>query len=139
MTEPERVLDNCYLFKNMAPADLAAVAGLGSHQECAAGDFLCREGDDADAMYVVETGALEILRGGHHVATVGPGLVLGEGPFFAPGNRVLAARATEKTRLLCLSFRVVEKFLAARPAAALVFHRNACAHVYARLREMAGE
>jgi CRP/FNR family transcriptional regulator, cyclic AMP receptor protein len=55
--------------KLCAPGDIIGLA---------AGAVLFREGDDADAMYVVKTGRLRILSGNAILEDVGPGGILGE-------------------------------------------------------------
>jgi CRP/FNR family transcriptional regulator, cyclic AMP receptor protein len=42
------------------------------------GEILFREGDEAEAMYVVKTGLLRILSGSTIYETVGPGGIIGE-------------------------------------------------------------
>src|SRR5215471_11545389 len=46
--------------------------------EHAAGDFVFREGDPAERMYVVQEGEVDILVGERRVNTIGPGEILGE-------------------------------------------------------------
>ena len=85
--EPSQAIGKFELFRNMAAEDIAGIAALTYNRECNTGDFVVREGDAATEMYLIDRGAVEVLRDGRPIATVGPGEVLGEAPFFAPGPR----------------------------------------------------
>jgi len=57
---------------------IARQRGLDQKQTLRAGDFLFREGDDADAMYIVSRGVLRIISGGVVYETVQVGGIVGE-------------------------------------------------------------
>lgn len=59
------------------------------------GRMLVRQGEEADALYVVVTGRFEVLRAGRAepVAEIGPGSPIGEIAFFAGGQRTASVRA----------------------------------------------
>jgi CRP-like cAMP-binding protein len=46
--------------------------------EAGAGDVIIREGDEGDRFYVIESGTVEVTRGGTHVVSLGPGDFVGE-------------------------------------------------------------
>jgi len=52
--------------------------GLDAKISLRCGDFLFREGDDADALYIVERGALRIISGSAIYETVHAGGIVGE-------------------------------------------------------------
>lgn len=59
----------------------------------AAGSTVIEEGKPGRTMYVVKEGALDILVGGHLVATAGPGEIVGELALIDAGDRSAAAVA----------------------------------------------
>jgi MFS family permease len=63
------------------PLPLPALEQLASGlrpKQVSAGEVLYRQGDRADGCVVVERGNAEVLGDGHHIATVGPGDLVGE-------------------------------------------------------------
>jgi len=57
---------------------IAVRRGLNAKVALRSGEFLFREGDEADALYIVIRGALRIMSGSTVYETVGPGDILGE-------------------------------------------------------------
>ena len=55
-------LKEFYLFRGMTPDDLASVEACAERQQRAPGQLIFREGDEADAMYFVELGTVEIVK-----------------------------------------------------------------------------
>lgn len=68
-----------------------------------AGELVVREGDDADAAYIIESGELEAFRSDGDVErqlrTMGPGEVFGEMAILAPGPRTASVRAISDAQL----------------------------------------
>jgi len=135
--EPHELLSRYSLLEKMPGADLAAIAAIATRERYEDTALVCRAGDDADALYVVERGTIEVVRDGRVVGTLESGQGFGEGPFFAPGKRVLDARAIGGAQLLCLRYDRLRALFAERPAVELAFYRSACADVFARLRQLA--
>ncbi len=94
-----------------------------------------REGDDAQAMYAVEDGVVEIVKdnGRTVVATLAKGDAFGELAFFDGRARSAAARVRQPTVVLSLPYVGLREFLAARPALALAFFRNTATAMVGRL------
>ncbi|HWD07708.1 MAG TPA: cyclic nucleotide-binding domain-containing protein [Actinomycetota bacterium] len=92
------------IFAGVAPADLSLIAGCGRNAAFREGEYLFREGTQADQFFVVREGrvAIEIFvpdRGGLVVDTVEPGDIVGVSWIFPPyrwefdGRCVAAVRA----------------------------------------------
>jgi CRP-like cAMP-binding protein len=99
-------------FQGMAPQHLAALAACGRPVQFKAGDFLCRENEEARDFYVVLRGsvAVEIFsarRGPLTTTTVEEGEVLGWLWFDKPYHWHLDARARRVTRAVALSVKAL--------------------------------
>ncbi|RBI73559.1 alpha/beta hydrolase [Roseovarius sp. TE539] len=72
------------------------------HETFMRGDILIREGTDADALYLVESGRFRVEKSGVHLADIGAGNPVGEIAFFTGEKRtadVIAARDSVVLRL----------------------------------------
>ena len=123
------LLRGIYLFKDANEEDLASLAGITAPRSYLQGEMVFNEGDEADAIFVVEIGTVDIVPAGKElaVATVGANQAFGELAFFSRGKRPASARAREKSSLCRIPFDRLERLLDERPALALGFNRNACA------------
>jgi len=76
---------------------------MSSFVEIPAGQFIFREGDPGNEMYIIETGAVEItrqVRGAQPLAVLEPGDFFGEMAVLEDQPRFASARAKENSRLL---------------------------------------
>lgn len=76
---------------------------MSSYLEVPAGQFIFREGDPGDEMFIIEAGSIEILRsvrGSTPLAVLEPGDFFGEMAVLEDQPRFASARAKEATRLL---------------------------------------
>ena len=85
---------------HLSAAERAVVAGLGREVSFAAGERVVEEGSVGEGFYVVESGCVEVLKGGRPIAELGEGAVLGEMAVFGENVRTAEARALEPSRLL---------------------------------------
>ena len=91
---------------------------------CAAGEFLFQEGDADSALFLLETGEIEILSrgpGGHYqrLALLGPGAVCDGGTILGDDSRTTAARALADSRLVRLDRETLLGLLRESPESAL--------------------
>src|SRR6266704_4486269 len=135
--EDDHPLAAFYLFNDIPGPDRAVLAALLARSTHAQGDVIFREGDEAQAMYAVEDGAVEIVKdnGRTVVATLAKGDAFGELAFFDGRPRSAAARARQRTVVLSLPYAGLREFLAARPPLALAFFRTAATAMVGRLRQ----
>ncbi len=100
------------------PADARARLEAGAeHVDLAAGEFLFREGDAADDLYVVKAGRLDVLVGGTVVRQMGAGAVIGELALLTGGARSASIRARRDSRLLRVSRAAFESSVGQDPVA----------------------
>lgn len=96
------------LFSTLPRSDLERMARVVREREVGPGEFLFREGDQDNRLYMVLEGALEILRerplGDHQRLVVKrAGQALGEKSLLYEAPRSVSVRALEASRLLTLS------------------------------------
>jgi CRP-like cAMP-binding protein len=94
-------------FKDLDRRYLELIVGCASNVRFDAGDFIFREGEEADRFYIIRHGkvALEVFapgRGSITVQTIGEGDVLGWSWLFPPYRWHFDARALELTRAIAL-------------------------------------
>ncbi|HEU5298950.1 MAG TPA: cyclic nucleotide-binding domain-containing protein [bacterium] len=92
-------------FRGLSPEAIRLFTGCAANVRIEAGEYLFREGADADRFYAIRHGqvALEVYvpgRGAVTIQTVGPGEVLGWSWLFPPYRWHFDARVTEATRAL---------------------------------------
>ncbi len=113
------------IFEHLSPTDHDTLAKLWHPRELEAGGILFRVGEQGDAMYVVQKGAIEIkvpIQGPKKEITVS---VLGEGEFFGELSivdglpRTASAVAVEHSHLLEMKRNEFLAFLMERPAVAI--------------------
>ena len=68
-----------------------------------AGEFIFHEGDEADDLYVVKAGRLDVVTGGQVVRQLGAGAVIGELALLTGGARSASIRARRDSHLLRIS------------------------------------
>ena len=105
------------LFQGLSDAEAAALSTFVEGVAVEAGTVIVRQGDEADALYVVQSGQVEVrLRspdgGSKPVATIGAGDYFGEIGVLTGGTRLADVVALEPTELLRLSKDDYEHYLA---------------------------
>jgi CRP-like cAMP-binding protein len=98
--------------RGLAPRHLAEVAASGSPVQFKAGDFLCRENEEASRFFVICQGRVTIeifsaRRGPVTIQTLGEDDVLGWLWFQKPYHWHLDARATQLTRVVALDVKAL--------------------------------
>jgi CRP/FNR family transcriptional regulator len=137
----QKLLKGIYLFGDATDADLTSLFEIATPRKYRQGELVFNEGDEADAMFVVEMGTVDMVPTGKELAvvTIGSGQALGEVAFFRRGKRPGSARARETSTLMRIPFDRLEQLLVERPAFALSFYRNACGFLAKHLRTLITE
>ena len=128
------------IFANLAREDLARVAGKVDQVPVAAATVIIRQGDAGDALYIVESGAVEVLhtdeRGTvQRIAILGPRECFGEIAIFAGTPRTATVVALVDTVLLRLTKEACDQLTTQFPA----FSRHICRLLGERLVERGRE
>jgi CRP-like cAMP-binding protein len=132
------LLKRIYLFGDATDADIASLIQIATPRKYRQGDLVFNEGDEADALFVVEMGTVDMVPSGKELAvvTIGSGQALGEVAFFRRGKRPGSARARETSTIVRIPFDRLEQLLLERPDFALGFYRNACGFLAKHLRTL---
>jgi NTE family protein len=119
-------LANVGVFADLPEEMVRQIAELASDVGVARGEWLFREGDPADAIYVVRVGHLEVLRERPREQTLNTltrGAVLGELALLSQTTRSASIRALRDTTVLKVEQRYFEDLLDSQPALALSLTR----------------
>ncbi len=123
------------LFENQPAEVLQAVLAQGRVEEYGSGGIVFRQGEQGDRLYIVKSGALEVLAtpadGAEAVpvAYMGAGEVLGELALLTGSPRTATVRCPEKAELFVLEKPVFLDLMDSLPA----FSRNLCLVLAKRL------
>lgn len=105
------------LFADVSPDALAALAAVSEIKPVPGGDLLVEQGDDADALYFVESGRFRVVVNKVHVvAYIEAGEAIGELAFFAGGKRTADVVATRDSAVLKVSRRAFDEITNTHPA-----------------------
>ena len=103
----ERILGEHPFLKGMDEGHLKLITGCASNIKFEQGEFLFREGEDAECFYILRHGkvSLEVVtpgKGSLTIQTLGEGEILGWSWLVPPHNWNYDARALELTRAISL-------------------------------------
>jgi signal transduction histidine kinase len=122
------------LFAELSDEDLSAIADGAEAVEVAAGHVLAGEGEPGDALFVIVSGELQVVKRSRTtdvpIAVVGPGEIVGEMAIFEALPRMASVRAVSQTRVIRIGRDVIIDLLSTRPSATLSMLRT----VMGRLR-----
>ncbi len=112
------------LFEGLAADELSLLAVRCSPVRLAAGERVFREGDPADGLYVVESGAVSIVSEAvgqpvQRLARLGPGSFFGEMGLLDDGRRSASAVVSEAARLIHVRKDNLKALLKERPLLAV--------------------
>jgi len=104
------------LFRDVAPEARNALQSASVMKRVAGGEALVRQGDDADALYFVESGRFRVVVNKTRiVAHIETGEAVGELAFFAGGKRTADVIATRDSRVLEVSRRAFDDIARQHP------------------------
>jgi signal transduction histidine kinase len=123
------------LFANVEDGPLRGLVARGEVVDLAPGEVLIREGDEADALFVVLDGELEVSRQSGEsripLAVVGPGALQGEIAALEGGRRLATVAATRTAEVLRIPVDALRELLATGPDVSLAVVRTAVARLRA--------
>lgn len=102
-------------FADLPRRVLAAIAARADEFERPAGVTIAREGTRGWEAFVVLEGNVAVWRGGHEVAVLGPGAVVGEMSLLGDTPRNASVVTLTAARLLALAPRDLDRVMEASP------------------------
>ena len=123
------------LFADMTTRQLGHVAAVTSEHVVAAGSTIFNEGDPGDALFVIISGSVEVLRGGVRVKTLREADYFGELAVLTGEARNASIRAITDCLLLRLERNDFHQVLAGNFDAVLAVIRMICRRLQAPVGE----
>jgi NTE family protein len=114
---PQPGLDALGIFERLSAAEKTALAAELEVVPVTRGEALVRQGDPADALYVVVSGRFAVLLDGHKepITEIGPDQPIGEIAFLTGGLRTATVRAMRDALVLKLDRADFDKLAETRP------------------------
>ena len=133
-------LSSCYLFEGLSEAQLNRISAIGNETRIQNDQWLFREGEDAEQMFVLKTGAVELLTAVDKVElpiTIirKPGNCFGTSALVPPHKYSLSARGVEDGTLLTLKRTDLENLIKADYELGHPIMINLAGHFLERLKE----
>lgn len=133
------LLQNVYLFKDMASIELDKIGAIAKVSSYVPGDEIFNQGDEAHSLYVIKYGSVRIQQtskdgNGVDVAHLGTGSHFGEMAFVDGEKRSATVSVIEKTEIVSLDFDQLRGVLDANPTIAVKFFKALCHFLCGRLR-----
>ena len=99
MAELTDLLRSVPLFSELEKKDLELLANTFKERTFSPGDTIAREGERGVGFFLIASGTANVIQGGEHRATLGPGDYFGEIALIDDGAR--SATVTADTELRC--------------------------------------
>jgi hypothetical protein len=108
--------DRIPLFRPFSNKELAAVGRLAKERTIAAGQELCRQGEEGNELFIVVEGEAAVSRDGREIAALGPGTYVGELALLTDRPRNATVTATTAMVLLVLDRRAFRQLVDSTPS-----------------------
>lgn len=116
-------LSRVAILRALPPAEMQALVAFVEPIDVPAGATVFAQGEEGDALYVVVSGALDVLAGEERIATLGAGEVVGEMALVTGEPRSATVRAATGAELLRIARADFDRLTAASPPLALAVGR----------------
>ncbi|MCB1326294.1 MAG: cyclic nucleotide-binding domain-containing protein [Spirochaetales bacterium] len=138
------LLKNIYLFKGLTDLELKKLERIVVKHEVRQGSTLFWQGDDAEGMFVIAYGTIQMLYKGEEsdseeFLSLGSGAHFGELPFLDGMKRQLTARPLENSVVYEIPFDRLRKLLEEDTKMAADFYQALAHFLSARLRQLSNE
>jgi anti-anti-sigma regulatory factor len=131
------------LFEGASAAQIETIAALLQQESLPAGAVLCLQGDPADRMWMLRSGAVSVRLGksvsGPRIAAYGPGTTIGEMALIDDKPRSASVIADEPVELCVLTRDAYREILCADPEIGPLIFQNIARDLSRRLRAASAE
>jgi signal transduction histidine kinase len=133
------LLRGCSLFGSFDQRELRELEKTLQIVDFSPGEFVCREGESGDRMFLIVTGRVRITHaaGGDReqaIALLGPGACIGEMAFLDGGRRSASVVATRSSKLVVVGHESLEAVAERYPASRVKFLKEGVRVLSERLR-----
>lgn len=137
-------LKKTYLFENLKAEELESLSEIAKTKDVIAGDYVFDEGTQATSLYILKSGAVEILKkasGGDEqtIAQISTGSPLGEMAFVDRMPRAAAAMVRENTKLIDIPYDALDKLIQSQPAIGHKIYKSIAVVLCRRIRQTSGD
>ncbi|MEA2828406.1 MAG: hypothetical protein QOG43_2845 [Actinomycetota bacterium] len=130
------------VFSGLSADLLARLAGKAVAHRALAGDWLFRQGDEADRLFVVVSGRLdielEVPEPGRHIGTLAAGASVGELGVLTRSPRTASVRAVRDSELLGVDRHAIEALIGEEPSFAAAMVGALASHLQANVAPVVG-
>jgi CRP-like cAMP-binding protein len=111
------LLSKCEMLRHLPAEQIEPLLDRIQERHARTGEIIFHSGDPGDALYIVASGAVEVLAGssGPARAVLGQGQAFGEMALLSDGRRTATIRAAADTRLLMIGKEDFDRLLAEDP------------------------
>jgi CRP/FNR family cyclic AMP-dependent transcriptional regulator len=130
-----------YLFEGLTDDQLKKIVALAAEIAMEDGQKICKEGEEAEALFILKTGAVELLTTIDAEVELPiamlrkPGKIFGAGALVAPYQYALTARCAETGTLLSIERSVLQKLLNGDRDLGFIVMTNLAEHFLGKLKE----
>lgn len=134
------LLKKFYLFEGFTDAELQVIAQRVNEKEVIEGDYIFDEAAHAQAMYIIKSGTIEILKQGsegeeQRLANLSTGSHFGEMAFVDHSPRAASAMVREGGKLLEIPYADLEQVLSENHEIGMKLYRNLALVLSRRIRQ----
>lgn len=123
-TQKLDLLSRCELLRNMPAHEIPSLLDHTQLRDIHAGEVVFQSGDPGDALYIVASGAVEVLGNEmQKLAELGPGEAFGEMALLSGGTRTATVRARCDSSLLTITKEDFDQLLEDNPFISEQFHK----------------
>lgn len=138
-----QLLKKGFLFENLSAEELDIVAEIVKEKDVITGDYIFDEGAEANALYVIKAGSVEILKKGtggdeQNVTILSAGSHFGEMAFVDKAPRAAAAMAKENVKLLEVGYGELDRLVSSNSALGMKIYRSFAMVLCRRIRQTTG-
>jgi len=132
---------SCYLFEGLSTSQFERLEAISSEQKVQKGQWLFREGEEAEQFYLIKYGAIELLTIVDEKIEIPISMVrpkngcIGIAALISPFHYTLSARAAHDSNLLVFKRKDLEKLKQDDPGLVCIIMNNLAQKLLARLKE----